>query len=161
RVSERQITLDEVVAAHERGTLREVFGSGTGAVIAPVGELGFEGGRITIADFQVGELARKLYDAITGIQYGTAPDPYGWMVEVPHSGRGRGAWPWPILHRRTPSRTRMTERPPPLSTTRARRGSSALRSIVSSISLKCARSCGPRGTMCRVVAPRWARAVIW
>src|SRR5262249_25325320 len=44
RVNERPITLDEVLAAHQRGTLREIFGSGTGAVIAPVGELGFEGG---------------------------------------------------------------------------------------------------------------------
>jgi branched-chain amino acid aminotransferase len=81
-VSERPIGIDEVIAAAERGQLREVWGTGTAAVISPVGELAYKGQKYTINDGQIGELTQRLYDAITGIQYGTAPDTRGWMVEV-------------------------------------------------------------------------------
>ena len=81
-VSERPITIDEVVAAAERGTLREVWGTGTAAVISPVGELSYQGRRLVVHGGRIGELTQRLYDAIVGIQYATAPDPHGWTVEV-------------------------------------------------------------------------------
>ena len=82
RVSERQIAIDEVAAAARKGTLEEVWGTGTAAVISPVGELSYKGERIVVNGGQIGPLTQKLYDAIVGIQYGTAPDPHGWTVVV-------------------------------------------------------------------------------
>jgi branched-chain amino acid aminotransferase len=82
KVSERQISIDEVVAAHTAGTLEEVFGTGTAAVISPVGELAFRGRRMVINGGTIGPMTQKLYDAIVGIQYGKLPDPHGWLVEV-------------------------------------------------------------------------------
>jgi branched-chain amino acid aminotransferase len=82
KVSERQISIDEVVAAHTAGTLEEVFGTGTAAVISPVGALAVRGRRMVINGGTIGPMTQKLYDAIVGIQYGTLPDPHGWMVEV-------------------------------------------------------------------------------
>ena len=82
RVSERQITIDEVVAAAGDGTLKEVWATGTAAVISPVGELAYQGRRHVVNGGRIGELAQKLYDTIVGIQYGTAPDPHGWTMLV-------------------------------------------------------------------------------
>lgn len=81
-VVERQLAMEEVVAAARAGRLREVWGTGTAAVISPVGELTYRGERIVVNNFQIGELTRRLYDAIVGIQYGTAPDPFGWTVTL-------------------------------------------------------------------------------
>jgi branched-chain amino acid aminotransferase len=82
RVSERPVAIDEVRAAADKGTLREVWGTGTAAVISPVGELSYKGQRIVINNGRIGEVTQRLYDAIVGIQYGTAPDPRGWTVAV-------------------------------------------------------------------------------
>jgi branched-chain amino acid aminotransferase len=82
RVSERQIAIDEVAAAARKGTLEEVWGTGTAAVISPVGELSYKGQRIVVNGGRIGPLTQKLYDAIVGIQYGTAPDTHGWTVVV-------------------------------------------------------------------------------
>jgi branched-chain amino acid aminotransferase len=81
-VSERSLGIDELLVAHKKGTLREVFGCGTAAVITPVGELGWKGDRIVINGGQAGELAARLYQTITRIQYGAIPDPYGWITIV-------------------------------------------------------------------------------
>jgi branched-chain amino acid aminotransferase len=81
-VSERAISIDDVVHAYKRGTLREVWGTGTAAVISPVGELAYKGMPMVINDGKIGPLTQRLYDAIVGIQYGQAPDPDGWTVEV-------------------------------------------------------------------------------
>ncbi|MBI5494283.1 MAG: branched-chain amino acid aminotransferase [Deltaproteobacteria bacterium] len=81
--TERTITVDEIVERHKKGELLEVFGSGTAAVISPVGELGWHGQRMVLGDGNVGEVSRRLYEAITGIQYGTAKDEHGWLWEVP------------------------------------------------------------------------------
>jgi len=84
RVSERAIGIDEVIAASRAGTLGEIWGTGTAAVVSPVGELGYKGERIVINGGRIGALTQRLYDAIVGIQYGTAPDRYGWtQVVVP------------------------------------------------------------------------------
>ena len=82
RVSERQITIDEVVAAAHKGTLKEVWATGTAAVISPVGELAYKGEHIVVNGGRIGALSQKLYDTIVGIQYGTLPDTHGWTVAV-------------------------------------------------------------------------------
>ncbi|MBM4440952.1 MAG: branched-chain amino acid aminotransferase [Candidatus Rokubacteria bacterium] len=82
RVSERPITIDEVVEAAHKGTLQEVWGTGTAAVISPVGELAYQGERIVVNGGGIGPLTQKLYDTIVGIQYGTEPDTRGWTVQV-------------------------------------------------------------------------------
>jgi branched-chain amino acid aminotransferase len=82
RVSERRITIQEVMQAHRDGTLQEMWGTGTAAVVSPVGELGYKGERIRIGNGETGALTRKLYEAIVAIQYGQAPDPHGWTSEV-------------------------------------------------------------------------------
>jgi branched-chain amino acid aminotransferase len=81
-VHERPIGMDEVISAHRHGDLREMFGCGTAAVITPVGELGWKGEPMLINGGQPGEIARRLFDTITGIQYGRAPDPHSWMTPV-------------------------------------------------------------------------------
>jgi branched-chain amino acid aminotransferase len=81
-VKERAIGMEEVLSAHKRGDLREVFGCGTAAVITPVGELGWKSERLLVNGGQPGDAARRLFDAITGVQYGRAPDPHGWMTTV-------------------------------------------------------------------------------
>jgi branched-chain amino acid aminotransferase len=83
RASERPLSIDELLAAHRAGTLKEVFGSGTAAVISPVGQLRLGSERIVIQEGQIGEVARHLFDAISGIHYGDLPDPHGWMVPLP------------------------------------------------------------------------------
>ena len=82
RVAERQVSIDEVAQAAHRGTLKEVWGTGTAAVISPVGELAYKGERIVVNQGRIGELTQKLYDAIVGIQYATARDTHGWTVPV-------------------------------------------------------------------------------
>lgn len=82
KVSERRVSIDEVMAAHTRGALQEVFGTGTAAVVSPVGELAYRGEKMVINRGEIGLLTQKLYDAIVGIQYAQAPDPHGWTVEV-------------------------------------------------------------------------------
>jgi branched-chain amino acid aminotransferase len=83
RATERTITVDEVLAAHKAGTLREVFGCGTAAVISPVGELGGEvTGTLSINGGRTGEVAQKLYNAITDVQYGRAADEHRWLTPV-------------------------------------------------------------------------------
>ena len=82
RVSERQVSIDEVAEAHRRGALAEVWGTGTAAVISPVGELAYKGETMVINEGRIGPLTQRLYDAIVGIQYGQGPDPYGWTLEV-------------------------------------------------------------------------------
>jgi len=78
KVSERQVSIDEVLAADANGTLEEMWGTGTAAVVSPVGELGYKGRKITINGGKTGPLTQKLYDAIVGIQYGRTNDAQGW-----------------------------------------------------------------------------------
>jgi branched-chain amino acid aminotransferase len=80
---ERRISIDEVAEAHKNGTLEEVFGAGTAAVISPVGLLNYKGQDMVIADGKTGPLARKLFDEMTGIQWGKRPDAFNWIHRVP------------------------------------------------------------------------------
>ena len=82
KVSERAISIHEIFAANDNGTLQEAFGSGTAAVISPVGELSWKGTKISINNNKTGETTQKLFDAITGMQYGTVPDTHGWVDTV-------------------------------------------------------------------------------
>ena len=82
KASERRLSIDEVFAASKKGTLKEVFGSGTAAVISPVGEIHHEGQKMIVNENKIGPLAQKLYDEITGIQYGERPDKFGWRYTV-------------------------------------------------------------------------------
>jgi len=82
KVSERMISLDEVLSSLESGKVKEIFASGTAAVISPVGKLAYRGKKFVINEGKVGPLARKLYDRIMDIQYGKVKDPYGWMVKA-------------------------------------------------------------------------------
>ncbi|MDD3414087.1 MAG: branched-chain amino acid aminotransferase [Lachnospiraceae bacterium] len=81
-VEERKVSVDELVEAAEKGTLEEVWGSGTAAVISPVGHLRFGDKVFQIADGGIGKLSQKLYDTVTGIQLGEIEGPSGWSVEV-------------------------------------------------------------------------------
>lgn len=81
-IAERRISMPEVLAAHAAGTLLEVFGSGTAAVISPVSELVFQGKSLVINRGRVGEWTERLFETLTGIQYGKTEDPFGWTIPV-------------------------------------------------------------------------------
>lgn len=81
-VEERRISVDEIVKAAENGEMEECFGTGTAAVISPVGELRFEEQRMAIGGGKIGQVTQRLYDTITGIQLGELAGPKGWSVEV-------------------------------------------------------------------------------
>ena len=81
-VSERLITAEELFDAAESGALEEAWGTGTAAVVSPIGEMGWSERSCTIGGGQIGALTQKLYDTLTGIQWGALEDPYGWTVKV-------------------------------------------------------------------------------
>ena len=81
-VEERKISADELIEAQKNGTLEECWGTGTAAVISPVGKLRYVDEVMTINGGEIGELSQKLYDTITGIQTGRLEDPRGWRVTV-------------------------------------------------------------------------------
>ena len=81
-VNERPLALAEVEKAARDGVLEEVFGTGTAAVISPVGELKVDDEKIIINKGEIGPVARRLYDTLTGIQNCRIPDPFGWVVPV-------------------------------------------------------------------------------
>ncbi len=79
-VEERRISVDELLDAQASGKLEEVFGTGTAAVISPVGKLRYKDNVMTIVDGGIGEVSQKLYDTVTGIQWGKLPDELSWTV---------------------------------------------------------------------------------
>ncbi len=82
-VKEERITIHDVVGAYNTGNLTEIFGTGTAAVISPVGELFYKDKVMVINNNRIGPIAQKLYDTITGIQYGHLNDKFGWNVHIP------------------------------------------------------------------------------
>jgi branched-chain amino acid aminotransferase len=82
KVSERKLAIDELTGAHAKGQLKEVFGSGTAAVVSPVGELAVDGNRLVINDGQPGPMSLRLYEEITAIQRGTREDRHGWLTAI-------------------------------------------------------------------------------
>ena len=81
-VEERHLSIDELMEAGRNGRLQEAFGTGTAAVISPIGKLNYKGESITINDFQTGEITQRLYDTLTGIQWGKLEDCFHWTYEV-------------------------------------------------------------------------------
>ena len=81
-VSERRISIDELIEAYNKGEFTEMFGSGTAAVISPVGLLRYKDTDMKLSDGKIGELSQKLYDELTGIQWGKRPDPFNWTVKA-------------------------------------------------------------------------------
>ena len=82
-VEERLITAQELFDAADAGQLEEAWGSGTAAVVSPIGELAWGSRRAVVNGGKIGETTQKLYDTLTGIQWGTLPDPHGWVVKLP------------------------------------------------------------------------------
>lgn len=81
-VEERRVSLDELLAAQEKGTLEEVFGTGTAAVVSPVGKLRYQDQVMTVGTGEIGTISKRLYESLTDIQWGRAEDSFGWTVEV-------------------------------------------------------------------------------
>ena len=81
-VEERLVSVDELLEAQHSGKLEEVFGTGTAAVISPVGKLRYKDDVMQIGDGSIGPISQKLYDTITGIQLGKIADEFGWRVTV-------------------------------------------------------------------------------
>lgn len=81
-VAERRVAIDDLMAGIKSGRVQEVFGSGTAAVVSPVGALGYLDELVTIGTGAVGEVTQMLYDTLTGIQYGRLPDRFGWMHKL-------------------------------------------------------------------------------
>lgn len=82
KVSERRISMDEVVKAYDEGRLKESFGSGTAAVISPVGLITYRGKDMVVNGGKMGEITSFLYDRITGIQSERYADEFGWVTEI-------------------------------------------------------------------------------
>jgi len=81
-VAERRISIEEIAKAADNGTLEEIFGTGTAAVISPIGELKWGDKVITIGEGKIGPVSQRLYDTLTGIQRGKLSDGFGWMREL-------------------------------------------------------------------------------
>jgi branched-chain amino acid aminotransferase len=83
KVNERRISIDELIQSSKEGRLQEVFGTGTAAVISPVDEIQYRDTNININEGQIGPIARRLFDEISGIQYGEISDTHGWIYNIP------------------------------------------------------------------------------
>ena len=82
KVIERRISIDEVADAYKNGQLKEVFGTGTAAVVSPVGLLKWDETIMEVNNNKIGEITQKLYDTLTGIQYGNIEDKFNWIYQV-------------------------------------------------------------------------------
>ena len=81
-VEERRITAEELFEAAGKGTLEEAWGTGTAAVVSPIGELAMGDKKVTVSGNQIGAITQKLYDELTGIQWGRVADPHGWIMKL-------------------------------------------------------------------------------
>ena len=82
KVEERLVSVDEVVKAADDGTLDEIFGTGTAAVVSPVGSFGYHGKKYTVGDGKLGKITKYVYDELTGIQTGRIEDDFGWVERI-------------------------------------------------------------------------------
>ena len=81
-VHERLLSVDELVDALKNGTLEEAWGTGTAAVVSPIGKLMYEDVEYEVNGGKIGEVTQSLYDTLTGIQFGKIADPFGWTVKI-------------------------------------------------------------------------------
>ena len=82
KVSERLLSVDELVDAMKSGALEEAWGCGTAAVVSPIGKLAYGDNEYVIGGGKIGEVTQKLYDILTGIQWGKIPDEFGWVYKI-------------------------------------------------------------------------------
>lgn len=82
KVEERHLSIDELMEAGKDGLLKEAWGTGTAAVISPIGELFYKGEKVLVNDFKIGGLTQNLYDTLTAIQWGDMEDKYNWRYKV-------------------------------------------------------------------------------
>lgn len=82
KITQRKLSIDEIIAASKDGSLQEIFASGTAAVISPIGWLNYKGEDIQVADAKVGPVAQKLYDNLYGMQTGAVEDYMGWVYPL-------------------------------------------------------------------------------
>lgn len=81
-VSEKLVSIDELINAAENGTLEEAWGCGTAAVVSPIGELYYNGKTYTVNNNKIGEVTQNLYNKLTGIQWGKIEDTHDWTVRI-------------------------------------------------------------------------------
>jgi branched-chain amino acid aminotransferase len=81
-VTERLLSVDELIAALRDGRLEEAWGCGTAAVVSPIGRLMYEDEEFIIGEEKIGEVTEKLYNTLTGIQWGKVTDTYGWIYKI-------------------------------------------------------------------------------
>ena len=82
KVNERLLSVDELISAMENGRLEEAWGCGTAAVVSPIGRLMYQDKEYIINGEKIGEVTQKLYDILTGIQWGRIEDSYGWIYKI-------------------------------------------------------------------------------
>ena len=82
KVTQRKLSIDEIISASKDGSLKEIFASGTAAVISPIGWLNYVGTDYQVADGKVGEVAQRLYDNLYGMQTGKVADTMGWVYPL-------------------------------------------------------------------------------
>ena len=82
KVSERLLSVDELLAALKDGTLEEAWGCGTAAVVSPIGKLAFDDEEYVVNGGKIGEVTQKLYDVLTGIQWGKVEDTFHWVYKL-------------------------------------------------------------------------------
>jgi branched-chain amino acid aminotransferase len=82
KVTERLLSVDELITALENGTLEEAWGTGTAAVVSPIGRLMYKDVEYSIGGEKIGEVTQRLYDILTGIQWGKCEDTFGWIVPL-------------------------------------------------------------------------------
>ncbi|HNW86568.1 MAG TPA: branched-chain amino acid aminotransferase [Candidatus Limiplasma sp.] len=79
-VEEKRMAIDDVIADAKNGKLTEAFGTGTAAVVSPVNKIAYKGTEVKIGDGNIGKITQKLYDTLTGIQFGKLADQFGWIT---------------------------------------------------------------------------------
>ena len=79
-INERLVSIQEVLESYEKNNLVEIFGTGTAAVISSISKLKFNEKLLMFDEVKPGELGMKLYEELTGIQYGKKEDKHGWMT---------------------------------------------------------------------------------
>ena len=82
KVTERMLSVDELISSIENGKLEEAWGTGTAAVVSPIGQLTFDGIDHIVSNNNIGDLTQRLYDELTGIQWGTREDKRKWCYKV-------------------------------------------------------------------------------
>jgi branched-chain amino acid aminotransferase len=82
KMTEKSLAIEDLISAAESGKLKEAFGTGTAAVISPVGQITFKGKDFVVAGGKMGDLSQRLYNEIVAIQYGEKEDPYGWREKI-------------------------------------------------------------------------------